>query len=202
MTQTTLSKPVVEEKTCAECPYFQSYNEPEHLTDGSGDRFPNPRFGCGWCGLFDQLAKQHHEMTQTCVFNGADIKEDESVTSYELEDNLDAFPEVKFEPSELQAFPLEEIIDEADLPHSEYQVGSVVKVIDADEPHTEWAVFEVAEVRENTKLYDDTESYLNGAPFHYLLASLTDGRFFWVGENEICHFHQSHLICTDEDLFF
>ena len=220
MTQAIATTLASANRVCANCPFFQSHNEPEHLTDDRGKSFPNPRreaasegskvvenddmgaYALRWCKLFDQPAKEHHQMTKICVGSGA---LDVEVDSHELENNLDFFPKVEFDESELEAFPSEELIDPYDLPYSEYEVGSLVKVIDKEEHHSEWSCFEVIEVKPNIKLYESAESYLNGSPWHYLLASIDtvqklDG--IWAREDEICHFDESHLICTEPDLFF
>lgn len=203
MTQTTLYKPASALKICANCPFFQTHNEPEYLVDKKGKQFNNPRRGCGWCNLFNQSAKEHHEMTQTCVSSGSlDVKEDKTVVTHELEENLTFFPEVEFD--ELEAFPTQLIEDEADQSHSEYQVGSVVKVVDKDEHHSEWGVFEVVKVRQNLNLYSNPELYLNGSPWHYLLSSKDTAQKLdgvWVREDEICNFNESHLICANDDIF-
>ena len=39
------------QSTCATCPYFQEFGEPN---------------GRGWCQLFDQMARQHHNRTGGC----------------------------------------------------------------------------------------------------------------------------------------
>ena len=136
MSQATVIKPVVEQQTCSTCPHFNNYYEPIGYADSTAEGRRNaPAFGKGWCKLFDQQAREHHEITNDCVISL------DSIISHELQDNLGLFPDINFE--ELKAFPTEEVIEEADLPYSEYQVGSIVKVIDADEPHTEWAIFEV-----------------------------------------------------------
>lgn len=177
MTHTTAVKPV-EAQTCSTCPYFQNFHEPN---------------GRGWCKLFEHQAREHHQQTNDCI-SSSDLE-----ISHELEDNLDIFSNV-----ELDAFPTEEIIVEADQPHSEYQVGSIVKVIDSDEHHTEWGVFEVVECKYNHSLHHSTESYLNQAEWYFRLASNDDSttisKDLWVAENEICHFEQSHLIST-QDIF-
>ena len=68
------------------------------------------------------------------------------------------------------AFPNEEIIDPYDLPHSEYEVGSIVKVIDKDEHHSEWGVFEVIERKYNQSLYQSAETYLQQPQWYYRLS--------------------------------
>ena len=206
MTQTTLSEPAVANKFCATCPFFKDFQESN---------------GRGWCNCFNHYARKHHEMTQECVLNGAlkvvlqgrsyqpckttllNVEENKALVSHELEDNLSFFPQVKFDELELDAFPTREIEDEADLPHSAFQVGSIVKVIDPDEDHTEWGVFEVVGVRPNISLYKDVESYLQGSSWHYLLSSRDTAQKLdgvWVREDEICRYDESHLICT-EDIF-
>ncbi|MGB5634935.1 MAG: hypothetical protein WBM44_15185 [Waterburya sp.] len=177
MTYATAVKPV-EAKTCSTCPYFNNFQEPN---------------GRGWCKLFDHQARKHHQQTLDCI-SSSDLE-----ISHELEDNLDIFSNV-----ELDAFPTEEIEDEADQPHSEYEIGSIVKVIDPEEHHEEWAVFEVIDCKYNTGLYRHLESYLNQSQWYFRLASYNDttslSKSLWVAETEICHFDQSHLICT-QDIF-
>jgi hypothetical protein len=147
MTQTVLTK-TVEVETCATCPYFDNFHESN---------------GRGWCKLFDHQAKEHHLITNDCIISS------DLAVFHQLEDNLDIFSDIDLE--ELEAFPTEEIIDEADKPHSEYEVRSVVKVIDADEDHTEWSVFEVIECMYNKNLYNNTETYLNQPQWYYRLAT-------------------------------
>jgi hypothetical protein len=131
--------------------------------------------GRGWCHLFNRQARANHQQTNDCIVS-----------------------------SDLETFPTKEIEDEADLPYSEYQVGSIVKVIDQDDDHREWAVFEIVECKYNHSLFDNTKSYLNQAQWYFRLASLQDSntlnKSLWVAENEICHFEQSHLIST-QDIF-
>ena len=176
MVQATALKPAVEVKTCSQCPHFKNFNE------------PNDR---GWCTLFDHYARENHEKTNDCVLSS------EIPISHELEDNLTFFPNINFDP-----FPSEEIEDELDKPYSEYEVGCIVKVIDADEDHQEWAVFEIIERKHNKHLYRSTDSYLNEAEWYFRLASsdnaTTISSSLWVREDEICFFNQSHNICTNE----
>jgi len=226
MTYATVTTPGIETRTCANCPHFNNFRELN---------------GRGWCKLFDHDCKAHQEMTGDCI-NSSD-----TITSHELEahgspkreaelrqspsetmgrmprfglsavaclqDNLEFFPNL-----DSDAFPTEEV-DEADLPHTEYEVGSVVKVIDADEHHTQWGIFEIIERKHNEILYRNTESYLNEASWflrhllnggnprnavsrYFRLASHDDAttinKDLWVREDEICHFEQSNLICTEE----
>ncbi len=49
MTTQTIERPI--QSTCATCPYFQDFGEPN---------------GRGWCQLFDQTARQHHARTGDC----------------------------------------------------------------------------------------------------------------------------------------
>lgn len=188
MTQTIVTKPVLQEKTCSVCPHFDNFHEPN---------------GRGWCELFNDYAREHHEETQDC------INSSESVISHDLEDNLALFPDVNFE--ELDAFDTEELEDELDKPHSEYEVGSIVKVIDPDEDYTEWALFEVIECLYNKNLYSSSETYLHQPQWYYRLSSHADGNtmptdnfakdnFLWVREDEICAFDMAHNVCT-EDIF-
>jgi hypothetical protein len=101
-----------------------------------------------------------------------------------------------------EAFPVEEIELEENQPRSEYQVGSLVKIIDPIEHHSEWGVFEVVEVKHNDHHFNNTYTYLNTHEWLYRLVTLnhedTYSNSLWVGENEICHFDQSHIICTEE----
>ena len=186
MTQATTTKPVVEIKTCSNCPRFNNFYEAN---------------GRGWCEQFDRQAREHHEITNDCLLSL------EPVVSVELEDNLAFFPNIDFK--ELDAFPTKAPQDPNDLPHSEYEVGSIVKVIDRDEDHTEWAVFEVIECMHNKNLYDSTENYLNQTEWYYRLRTYCDGNTMpsnnsgidpslWVAQNEICSFDMSWNVCTDD----
>ena len=47
----TQGKPKPQALTCANCPYFQNFNEVS---------------GRGWCDLFDQMARLQHQRTNTC----------------------------------------------------------------------------------------------------------------------------------------
>ena len=90
---------------------------------------------------------------------------------------------------------------EEDLPHSEFDDGSIVKVIDREEEHTEWSSFVVIEKKLNQHRFRSTQAYLNEPDWYYLLTSTSPARTqhqFWVAENEICHAHQSELIETAE----
>ena len=202
MTQAIATR-LVEVKTCSTCPYFDNFNESN---------------GRGWCKLFDHQAREHHEITNDCIVSS------DLAVSVELEDNLDIFSDIDLE--ELKAFPTEEIIDETDQSHAEYEVGSIVKVIDADEDHTEWGIFEVIECMYNKNLYNSTDNYLNQAEWYYRLSptirrcsatanprsglsSYQDGntmpsknfgidKSLWVAENEICAFDMSWNVCTEE----
>ena len=202
MTQATVVQPVSQAKTCLSCPHFNNFFESKYIEVDS-QTISNPQYQKGWCELFNRQAWENHEETQDC------INSSKSIFSHELQDNLALFPNVNFE--ELEAFPSEEIIDEADLPHAEYQVGSIVKIIDADEDYREWAIFEVIECLHNTNLHNSTETYLNQSQWYYRLCSYTDGntmpsknfaldKFLWVAENEICDFDMAHNVCT-EDVF-
>lgn len=158
MTQATATKPAVEVETCATCPYFDNFHESN---------------GRGWCKLFDHQAREHHPITNDCIVSSdlaVSVELEDNAECAGACDSpcdggsfprLDIFQNINIEeievrnapagklwiqnPENLRAFPTEEIIDEADKPHSEYEVGSIVKVIDADENHTEWGVFEVIE---------------------------------------------------------
>lgn len=192
MTQAIATK-LVEVQTCADCPYFQSHQEPRYIEIEDGSRIPNSRYGAGWCRLFDQFCKEHHKQAQNCI-NSSD-----TIISHE-EDNLAVFPNVDLE--ELEPFPTEEAESKLDRPYSEYEVGSIVKVIDKDEHHTEWEIFEIIECKYNQSLYRTTEYYLNEAAWYFRLASNNDAttisKSLWVRENEICYFDQAHNICTQE----
>ena len=136
-----------ERATCSNCPHFDNFHEPSKR---------------GWCELFNHQAREHHQITDDCIHSS------ELVISHELQDNLAFFPDVNFE--ELQVFPTEETIDEADKPHAEYEVGSIVKIIDPDEDYTEWATFEVIECMHNQNLYNNTETYLHQSEWYYRLS--------------------------------
>ncbi len=90
---------------------------------------------------------------------------------------------------------------EEDLPHSEFDDGSIVKVIDEGKKHTEWSSFVVIGKKLNQHRFRSTQAYLNKPDWYYLLTSTSPARTqhqFWVAENEICHAYQSELIETAE----
>ena len=90
-------------------------------------------------------------------------------------------------------------VDEVDLPHAEYEIGSIVKVIDPEEQHTEWAVFEIVERRYNSRCFRSTEAYLSETQWYYQLSSHQNSdRILWARENDICAFDMSHNVCTQE----
>ncbi len=104
-------------------------------------------------------------------------------------------------PIEQESTPdFQPIEPEEDLPHAEFDDGSIVKVIDEDEDHTEWASFVVITKVINPNRFSSTESYLNEPNWYYLLASVDrpNSAMFWAVEDEICHASQSHLIETAE----
>ena len=176
--QATTTKPVAEVKTCSTCPHFNNYHQ------------LNAR---GWCELFNHQVRKHHTITNDCV------QSSNLITSHELADNLDIFPDVDSE--QLEAFPTDEIKDELDIPHSPYQVGNIVKVMDSREHHSEWLAFEVAECVYNRKLHTNQQIYLNTSQWIYLLSNIDLNDTYeplWVIENEICHFDQSSNVCTSE----
>ncbi|MBW4532525.1 MAG: hypothetical protein KME09_01165 [Pleurocapsa minor HA4230-MV1] len=89
--------------------------------------------------------------------------------------------------------------DPIDAPHASFAIESLVKIIDPQEHHTEWATFTVIARKYNTELHRSTESYLNESEWSYQLAALPYAvESFWVAENDICAFDQSHLISTEE----
>jgi hypothetical protein len=94
--------------------------------------------------------------------------------------------------------------DPLDTPHPRFALDSKVKVIDATEHHSEWATFTVIGRQYNHELYHNTESYLSEAAWYYWLINPNYkpnyGEHFWVAENEICLFDESHLIST-QDIF-
>ena len=51
MTQTITLKPVSKTGTCSQCPHFNDYNESN---------------GRGWCNLFGQQARKHHQRSNDC----------------------------------------------------------------------------------------------------------------------------------------
>ncbi len=94
-------------------------------------------------------------------------------------------------------FNTDELLEE-DTPHSEFEPGQIVKVIDEGEEHTEWADFVVIGKNYNQQRFRSTESYLSETNWYYLLVSvdIPTQHQFWVAENEICHAEYSHLIDT------
>ncbi|NJO97730.1 MAG: hypothetical protein HC764_18470 [Pleurocapsa sp. CRU_1_2] len=142
----------------------------------------------GWCRQFDYPAKTNHKKTNDCIISF------KTAVSHQLE-----------------AFPTEEIQDPANLPHSQYQVGSIVKIIDPDENYTEWAVFEVIECQFNQYIHDENnpKGYLNHVDWCYRLCSYADGnkmlmesfaesKSLWIAENEICDFNMAHNVNTND----
>ena len=119
---------------------------------------------------------------------------------------LESFQLVESEdyPSRSEQEPTQDfqpIEPEEDLPHAEFDDGSIVKVIDREEEHTEWSSFVVIGKKLNQHRFRSTQAYLNEPDWYYLLTSTSPARTqhqFWVGENKICHAHQSHLIETAE----
>ena len=130
----------------------------------------NEERGRGLCKYHDQVVFEHHQSTYECI--SALIKEStDHLKTYEL-------PE--------------------DLPYSEFEPGQIVKVIDEKEDnHNEWASFVVVTKIINSNRFKSTGSYLE-PDWLFLLSSLdtNGGEMFWVGENEICHPEQSHIIDT------
>ncbi len=112
--------------------------------------------------------------------------------------------ESKDYPSQIEQEPtpdFQPIEPEEDLPHAEFDDGSIVKVIDEGEEHTEWSSFVVIGKKLNQQRFCSTQAYLNEPDWYYLLTSTSPARTqhqFWVAENEICHAHQSELIETAE----
>lgn len=168
--------PQTAKPTCTDCTYFQDYQEPNFFKV-NGEKIANNNLGKGWCNCFNRPAKTYNRMTHDCILNGSSKES-------------------------LKAFPTQEIVDEADLLHSQFKVGSLVKVIDPQEHHSEWSVFEIVEVKHNNHHFDSTDTYLNTQEWLYRLVTVkhqdTYSKSLWVGENEICHFDQSHIICTEE----
>lgn len=172
-------------QTCADCSYFQDYQEPKFF-EIDGNLVVNKNRGKGWCNCFNHQTRTHHQMVGDCILNGSlDTSEDANSTEV-VELDRDGYP------------------IEANSFNSSFHVGSIVKIIDPEEHHTEWAVFEVVECKYNQYIHDPhkPEAYQNHVDWYYRLASNNDGctlgKLLWVTENEICHFDQSHQICTPD----
>ena len=174
----------VEAQTCSTCPHFNDFHETNHR---------------GWCNQFDHHVRGHHQATNDCLISS------EPIASHQLEDNLALFPDVHFQESD--AFPTEEPEDESDNPRSEYQVGSIVKIIDPGEHHSEWGAFKIVECRHNSHLHDTAETYLNQAEWYYRLGNFRDTNtqeskpFYpslWIAQNDICSFDIAHNINTND----
>lgn len=155
-------------RTCGNCSHFENFDE---------------QSGRGWCNCFNHFSRTHHQTVGDCILNGSlDTPEDANSTEV-IELDRDGYS-IKADSS------------------SSFQVGSIVKIIDEEEHHTEWAVFEVIECKYNQYIHDShkPEAYRNHVDWYYRLASNNDGstlgKLLWVTENEICHFDQSHQICT------
>ncbi len=120
---------------------------------------------------------------------------------------LDSFKPVESKdypsPLEKQSTPDFQTFEPEDaLPPSQFDDGSIVKVIDEGEDHTEWADFVVIGKKYNQQPFSSTQAYLSEPNWYYQLASVNrnSSERFWVSENEICHAHQSELIET-ADIF-
>jgi len=87
---------------------------------------------------------------------------------------------------------------EHDLPHSEYQVGDKVKVIDSNEHHSEWAVFQILERRHNRDRDSNSPSF--GYPGYYFKLPGFKGESFWVFGDEICDARMSFNVSA-KDIF-
>ena len=176
--------------TCSTCSNFQNYNEPEFFAV-DGEKIANKNPGKGWCCIHNRPAKTHHLKTNDCVLSGtldkfsSEVKD--ALTTEVIEVGRESYP----------------MLDTDSAP-SKFQVKSIVKIIDPTEHHSEWGVFEVVQVKNNDHRFDNTDTYLNSSTWVYRLANTkyedTYCRDLWVSENEICHFDESHLICT-EDIF-
>ena len=68
MTQLILKKqPESKVKSCADCPFFDNYNEPDFI-EIDGLKIENIHGkGRGWCKCFDRSCRAHHEITSDCV---------------------------------------------------------------------------------------------------------------------------------------
>ncbi len=66
----TLEQPIL--ANCASCPYFRDFGEPN---------------GRGWCRMFDQMARQHHNRTGACdqEFNAVEEVQQEPMRSTEAQ---------------------------------------------------------------------------------------------------------------------
>jgi hypothetical protein len=170
--------------TCSLCPHFNDYQESN---------------GRGWCNLFAVAARKHHLRTNDC-----DLHSDS--------DPIDA-PHSRFAIESLV-----KIIDPQEH-HTEWATFTVI----ARKYNTQRSALEYttrvqreASYSKRDLLYRSTESYLNESEWSYQLAPTTyavecDGygvgssnpktrHPFWVAENDICAFDESHLIST-EDIF-
>ena len=140
--------------------------------------------GRGWCNQFNHHARTNHLKTNDCIVSTQKV---EAFPTKVIEVDRDGYPMLN-----------------TDSAPSRFQVKSIVKIIDPTEHHNEWGVFEVVEVKNNDHHFDNTDTYLNSSAWVYrLLNTKHEDTYFkhlWVGENEICHFDESHLICT-EDIF-
>jgi len=87
------------------------------------------------------------------------------------------------------------------LPHSEYQRGDIVKVIDSEEDHSEWAIFQVVEAHYNSEPYRSTKSYLQEVDWYFTLSSIDGATLFLAAENEICKANMSWNVDTSDDIF-
>ena len=72
------------QKTCSSCNQFRDHHEPN---------------GKGWCKLFDQNCRKHHEKTNDCVVNGALDKSNEAFPTEIVELDRDGYPIEEAEPT-------------------------------------------------------------------------------------------------------
>ena len=158
MTQATTVKLVPKTQTCSQCSYFNDYNESN---------------GRGWCELFGQQARKHHQRTNDCASRGERNKGTKEKRIHLLFTNTSLH---RFLPFYLFAFlPQKDLFadtDPIDAPHPTFAIDSVVKVIDPDEHHTEWASFVVIGRKYNSNRYRDTEAYLTEPSWYFLLTNI------------------------------
>ena len=112
----------IEQQTCASCPYFQDFGEPN---------------GRGWCATFDQMARLDHERTGACD------QEIEALENEELQQPLEKEPQQVCNAIDEESYQLQPATEE----ETEFEQGRLHGQNDAlarwhpiyKEPATEYA---------------------------------------------------------------
>ena len=112
----------IEQQTCASCPYFQDFGEPN---------------GRGWCATFDQMARLDHERTGACD------QEIEALENEDIQQPLEKEPQQVCNAWDEESYQLQPATEE----ETEFEQGRLHGQNDAEaqwhpiykEPATEYA---------------------------------------------------------------